>query len=87
MDQTILYFPKLLYMSSRIIVFLISFTVCISVDIDDYCSFEKFQPKCGSDEVIIMDTARYGRMSLGKSKYKTVTLYKSQNFNNACCYS
>ena len=39
----------------------------LSSEIDDYCSFEKFQPKCGSDEVIIMDTARYGRMSLGKT--------------------
>ena len=30
-----------------------------------------------------MDTARYGRMSLGKNKYNSVTLYKSQIFIKA----
>ena len=25
-----------------------------------------FQPECGEDEVIMMQTARYGRMKLGK---------------------
>ena len=32
----------------------------------EYCPWETFKASCKSDEVIIMETARYGRMHLGR---------------------
>ena len=32
----------------------------------DYCTWEKFEAKCGLNEVVMMDAARYGRMRIGK---------------------
>ena len=33
---------------------------------DEYCQSDMFEPACGSDEVIVMQTAQYGRIQLGK---------------------
>ena len=32
----------------------------------DYCRFETFNATCGHDAVVVMDTARYGRMEFGR---------------------
>ena len=32
----------------------------------EYCQWERFQPRCGPGKVIMMNRARYGRMSYGK---------------------
>ena len=32
----------------------------------EYCEWESFNATCGRDEVIVMRTAKYGRMRLGK---------------------
>ena len=32
----------------------------------DYCDFDEFKATCGPDEVVIMSTALYGRMELGR---------------------
>ena len=32
----------------------------------DYCQSEHFQPSCGPDEVILVRSARYGRLRLGR---------------------
>ena len=32
----------------------------------EYCQWEAFEPKCEQDEVVIIKTAYYGRMKLGK---------------------
>ncbi len=32
----------------------------------DYCQFESFDASCGADEVILMKSARYGRMRVGR---------------------
>ena len=39
-----------------------------AVTADDYCQWERFTASCDSatDEVIVMETARYGRMRLGR---------------------
>ena len=34
--------------------------------IREYCESESFRPRCGSNEVIVMETATYGRMRLGR---------------------
>jgi len=31
----------------------------------DYCEADDFQPSCGDNSVVVMTTARYGRMRLG----------------------
>ena len=33
---------------------------------EEYCQWETFNATCGEGEVIVMRTARYGRMKLGK---------------------
>ena len=33
---------------------------------EDYCSGDYFEARCAHDEVIVMETARYGRMRMGK---------------------
>ena len=35
-------------------------------EIQEYCQFDTFEARCGRDEIIVMDTALYGRMNLGK---------------------
>ena len=32
----------------------------------DFCQAEYFQPRCGKDEVIVMEIAKYGRMKVNK---------------------
>ena len=32
----------------------------------EYCEWESFNASCGADEVILMKSAKYGRMSLGR---------------------
>ena len=39
--------------------------ICL-VELHEYCEWESFNGTCLSDEVIIMRTARYGRMRLGR---------------------
>ncbi len=35
--------------------------------IQEYCEYETFEARCrGPNEVVVMETARYGRMQLGK---------------------
>jgi hypothetical protein len=34
--------------------------------VKDYCGFETFHPKCWGKEVIVMDTAVYGRRQVGR---------------------
>ena len=36
------------------------------VEIQEYCQFDTFEARCGRDEIVVMDTALYGRMNLGK---------------------
>ncbi len=38
----------------------------IVADVKDYCENESFRAACGSDEVIIISTALYGRMQFGR---------------------
>ena len=40
--------------------------VCLTAENVEVCSGEIFTARCGPDEVIVMDTAIYGRMSVGK---------------------
>ena len=35
------------------------------VELQEYCQFDTFEARCGRDEIIVMDTALYGRMNLG----------------------
>jgi len=35
-------------------------------DLQEYCQWETFNASCGSDEVILMHSARYGRMRFGR---------------------
>ena len=32
----------------------------------DYCTWEKFEAKCKPNEVVMMESARYGQMKIGK---------------------
>ena len=34
--------------------------------IPEYCESENFSPKCGRQEVVVMERAQYGRMELGR---------------------
>ena len=47
------------------------------VEIQEYCQFDTFEARCGRDEIIVMDTALYGRMNLGKIKVFTVHFQNS----------
>ena len=44
--------------------------VCVAVNVGDYCHWEQFTASCDStaaaDEIIVMETARIGRMRLGR---------------------
>ena len=40
--------------------------VCVCVCVKDYCSTESFHAHCPSGSVILMTSARYGRMRLGR---------------------
>ena len=42
--------------------------LCVSAaaDAQDFCPWENFKAKCAQGEVIIMETAKYGRMKLGR---------------------
>ena len=45
----------------------IIFTTFLSISaIPDYCEGESFTATCGAGEVIVIDTARYGRMRNGR---------------------
>ena len=37
-----------------------------SADVREYCTWDTFEATCGPNEVIMMKTARYGRMRLGR---------------------
>ena len=53
------------------------------VGLEDYCIFETFQATCGSDEVIMITHAVYGRMKIGKC----VTDELGKNFTACASYS
>lgn len=42
------------------------FDVAVADGVRDYCQYEKFNATCAGDQVIVMQTARYGRMALGR---------------------
>ena len=42
------------------------FNFVFFLEISDYCVEEDFTAICGHDEVVIIDTAKYGRMALGR---------------------
>ena len=52
------------------------------VEIQEYCQFDTFEARCGRDEIIVMDTALYGRMNLGKHQgIRSVFTVHFQNSN------
>ena len=40
----------------------------------EYCQWETFNATCGPDEVVVMRTARYGRMRLGRCLVSEVSI-------------
>lgn len=36
------------------------------VNVEEYCQLETFKPRCRHGEVIVMKSARFGRMRVGK---------------------
>ena len=46
-------------------------------EIEEFCNMETFEAKCNEKEVVVMDTARYGRMRLGRCVKK--------NYGNIGC--
>ncbi len=40
--------------------------ICILVGQVEYCPWESFSATCESNEIVVMQTARYGRMRLGR---------------------
>ena len=48
-------------------------------DVREYCEWESFNATCGPDEVIMIHSARYGRMNLGRCV--------TQNYGNIGCGS
>ena len=54
----------------------------------DYCLAEVFEAECGSREVVMIQTARYGRMRIGRcvrSEIYTYTLAWTTYNNIAVC--
>ena len=51
-----------------VIIFLDSYNLTLSLLSveEEFCQWETFNATCGEGEVIVMRTARYGRMKLGK---------------------
>lgn len=45
-------------------------TGCVSIatssPVAEYCQTEMFQASCAEDEVVIIDTAQYGRLDIGE---------------------
>ena len=39
---------------------------CVCADRREFCQFDKFEASCEHDEVVIVDTAQYGRMRAGR---------------------
>ena len=50
--------------------FILSF--CVFQDRLDVCETETFKATCSSNEVIVMETARYGRMRIGRCVKKSL---------------
>ena len=48
------------------IVFFTIIAQAYSQALNEYCPWETFRASCKADEVIVMETARYGRMRLGR---------------------
>lgn len=42
------------------------YTIQLIDGVQEYCPGETFQPSCQDNEVIVMEKAQYGRMSLGR---------------------
>lgn len=42
------------------------FAVHVGEDVREYCQLETFSPRCRHGDVIVMTTARFGRMRVGK---------------------
>ena len=51
------------------------------VEIQEYCQFDTFKARCGRDEIIVMDTALYGRMNLGT--HQGILLVFTVRFRNS----
>ena len=43
-----------------------SFLLSAVGEYNEHCAFENFKAECGADEVVVMQTANYGRMKLGR---------------------
>ena len=41
-------------------------TFIFFVEVRDFCHFETFNASCGTEAVILMQTAQYGRMRFGR---------------------
>ena len=41
----------------------------------EYCEAEEFRASCNSDEVVVMHSASYGRMTLGRCVIRCVLYY------------
>ena len=47
---------------------------CTILETHEYCEAEEFRATCNPDEVVIMQAARYGRMTIGRCVIRYVTL-------------
>lgn len=50
----------------RVIILLTCYNIVFSQAIQDYCSSESFQPRCPAGDAILMRSALYGRMRIGR---------------------
>ena len=55
-----------IYKSNDIFRLLHYFTLLASAPLADFCDAETFHAECQMNEVIVMETARYGRMKMGR---------------------
>ena len=56
----------LLLGASYTLTYLLNLLVFTDADRHEFCQFDKFEGNCERDEVIIMDSAQYGRMTAGR---------------------
>ena len=48
---------------------------CVVAERRDYCLAEVFEAECGSREVVMIQTARYGRMRIGRCVRSEIYTY------------
>ena len=51
---------------NKVHIYILTISLLSPTETGDYCLTESFQGSCSEDEVIMMDEALYGRMSLGR---------------------